>query len=117
MLEENGQDFGVGTGALCLLVGIMSPIFFNAFTYGQGQAEFFIVLAGIGACLLYGEAYLTLPAGVSFAVGFLMTSFVHMNWWLVGVGVAAAVVSLAKNAAAEAKFGPGEDMTLDPWLS
>jgi len=100
MYGDTDEDFGDGTGAAVslLIIGLLVPVFFNALTQGQDADVFLLVLAGFAVCILYGEINLTLPSGVAFGIGMLPTSFAAQDWWLVGLGVAAVTINLAKYA-------------------
>jgi hypothetical protein len=100
MSGDTDEDFGDGTsaGVLSLIFGLLVPVLFNALTQGQNTGAFLLVLAGFAACILYGEVNLALPSGVAFGIGMLPTSFMAQDWWLVGLGVAAAATNLAKYA-------------------
>ncbi len=83
---------------LSFVVGLLVPIFFNSFVHGQGFVVYFLVLVAVGGALLYGESFLAMTDGVALGVGVVMTSFVALNWWLVGLGAAAAALALARYA-------------------
>jgi len=84
-----------------LVIGLLVQVFFNAMTQGQDAGVFLTVLVGFTACILYGEVNLYFPTGLAFGIGMLPTSFLAQDWWLVGLGVAAATTNLAKYALAD----------------
>lgn len=100
MSGDDDEDVRGGTCAAVsmLIIGLFVQVFFNAMTQGQDAGVFLLVLAGFAAVILYGEVNLSMSSGWAFGIGMLPTSFAAQDWWLVGLGVAAVMVSLAKYA-------------------
>jgi hypothetical protein len=96
---------GIGTGVLSLFVGLPAALLFNSFVQGQDTAVFLLVLVGFGGCILYGEIIVAMPNGVAFGTGLVLAGFLSQSGWAVGLGVAAAAVSLARYALAKPDAG------------
>ena len=78
-------------------VGLLVPVFFRAIA-GHGEIMSFMIVFGVlAACVLYGELSFSLSSGLAFGLGMLLMAFVALNGWLVGLGIAAVAVNLAKN--------------------
>jgi len=105
MSGDDDEVFGDGTAAAVsmLVIGLLVQVFFNVMTQGQDAGFFFLVLAGFAVCILYGEANLSFPSGLAFGIGMLPTSCLAQDWWLVGLGVAAATTNLARYALADSQ--------------
>jgi hypothetical protein len=81
-----------------LIIGLFVQVLFNSMTQGQEAGVFFLAFVGFTACILCSEVYLSFPSGLAFGIGILPTSFFAQDWWMVGLGVAAATASLTKYA-------------------
>ena len=97
---------GIGAGVLSLFLGFPVAVLFNAFVQGQDLVVLLLALVGFGGCIVYGEISVAMPSGVAFGIGLLMTGFVAMNVWPIGLGLLAVVIGLARYAVA--KPGPAE---------
>jgi hypothetical protein len=95
---EEQMEGGLGAAFLSFVVGLLVPIFFNSFVWGQDAVVFFLVLVALGGVLFYGVSVLNMPNGVSLGVGVVMASAAAMSWWLAGLGTAAAALALARYA-------------------
>lgn len=95
---EEWSEGGLGAAFLSFIVGLLIPIFFNSFVWGQGAVVFFLVLVALGGVLLYGASMLSMPSGVSLGVGVVMASTAAMSWWLAGLGTGTAALALARYA-------------------
>jgi hypothetical protein len=98
--EETGEqtEGGLGAAILSFIAGLLVPLFFSSFVWGQGTVVFFLVLMALGGVLLYGTSMLNMTSGVSLGVGVVMASTAAMSWWLAGLGTAVAATSLARYA-------------------
>jgi ribose/xylose/arabinose/galactoside ABC-type transport system permease subunit len=117
MSGDTDEDLGDATGVavLSLIFGLLVQVFFNALTQGQDAGVFLLVLVGFTACILYGEVNLSFPSGLTFGIGMLPTSFFAQDWWLVGLGVAAAATNLAKYALTDSDdIGPRLESSIHP---
>jgi membrane-associated phospholipid phosphatase len=89
---------GIGTGVLSLFVGLPVALLFNAFVQGQDAVVLLLALVGFGGCVLYGEVNVSMPNGVAFGIGMLLTALMSQDGWPIGLGIIAVVVSLARYA-------------------
>ena len=113
--EPDEQDEGgVGTAVLALIVGLLVPIFFNSFVWGQDTVVFVLVLVAFAGALFYGSSMLNMTGGVSLGVGVVMASTAAMSWWLAGVGTAVAALALARYAYADQALTQREAEGLEP---
>jgi hypothetical protein len=92
--ESQGIEIVAGT---YLLFGLIVPPFFNTLTQAQEISIFLVVFSAFAACILYGELALSLPSGVAFGFGMILTSYAAQNWWLIGLAISAVATNLAKN--------------------
>jgi membrane protein implicated in regulation of membrane protease activity len=83
---------------LSFVAGVLLPFIFNALTQQQGVVLLVVVLAIFAACILYGEVYLSLPSGVAFGFGMLLTSFAAQNLWLAALATAAVTINLVRHS-------------------
>jgi len=100
----SADDVGEGTGGamVALVLGLLVPVLFNSVTEEQDVVFSVVALAAFGACILYGETFISLPSGVAFGFGMLLTSFAARNPWLLGLAATAVVVNLVKYAREDA---------------
>jgi hypothetical protein len=113
-LPETGD--GVGAGVLSLFLGFPVAALFNTFVQGQDLIVLLLVLIGFGGCIVYGEVNVAMPNGLAFGIGLLMTGFVALNVWPIGLGILAASISLVKYAFAKPGVSeePEEEDPLHP---
>lgn len=98
MSEESEEDEGAGIVTLAyFFTGLSVPVFFRAMAGDAEIGSFIIVFGVLAACVLYGELSVSLSSGLAFGLGMLLMAFAALNGWLVGLGIAAAAVNLAKN--------------------
>ena len=97
-----------------MIVGLLVPIFFNSFVWGQDTVVFVLVLEAFAGALFYGSSMLNMTGGVSLGVGVVMASTAAMSWWLAGVGTAVAALALARYAYADQALTQREAEGLEP---
>jgi hypothetical protein len=118
--EQDEDESGIGAAVLAFFLGILAPIFATSLSFGQDPFATLIIVGGFAAVILYSEVQLSLSTGVSFGIGLTMTSFAAADWLMVGVSVAAVVLSLARHGLGDALNGPfnvdgsASDPTLSP---
>jgi hypothetical protein len=100
---------GIGSGVLSLFLGFPVAALFNTFVQGQDPIVFLLTLVGFGGCIAYGEVKVAMPNGVAFGIGLLMTGFVALEVWPIGLGILAAGISLVKYALRPDLSEPEED--------
>ena len=111
--DEQGEG-GIGTAVLALIVGLLVPLFFNSFVWGQDTVVFVLVLVAFAGALFYGSSMLNMTGGVALGVGVVMASTAAMSWWLAGVGTAVAALALARYAYADQVLTQRETEGLEP---
>jgi len=92
---------GIIAGVALLFFGFPVAVLFNSFVRGQDPIVLLLVLVVFGVCIAYGEVNMTLPSGIAFGVGLLMTGFLALSVWPIGLGMMAAAVGLVKYALAQ----------------
>jgi hypothetical protein len=111
-VPETGD--GIGAGVLSLFLGFPVAALFNTFVQGQDLIVLLLVLVGFGGCIVYGEVNVAMPNGLAFGIGLLMTGFVALNIWPIGLGMLAASISLVKYAFAKPGVSEPEEGLLHP---
>jgi len=105
---------GIVAGVVFLFLGFPVAVLFNSFVQGQDPIVLLLVLVAFGACVGYGEANMTMPSGVAFGIGLLMTGFAALSVWPIGLGTMAVVISLVKYALAPPDEIEAEDVPPQP---
>jgi hypothetical protein len=95
--EPEEEEGGIGSGVLAFFLGLLVPMFAAMLSLGQDDIATLIIVGGFASIILYSEAQLSLSSGVAFGIGLTMTSFAATDWLMVGVSVAAVMVSLARH--------------------
>jgi hypothetical protein len=77
MSGETDRDFWVGSvsAVLIFIIAPLALILFNAMTQGQDAVITLLTLVAFTACILYGEANLSLPSGLAFGIGICLPPF------------------------------------------
>ena len=99
---------------MSLFLGFPAAVLFNTFVQGQDLVVLLLVLVGFGGCIVYGEVNVTMPNGLAFGIGLLMTGFVAFNVWPIGLGMLAASISLVRYAFARPVAPEAEEVPLCP---
>jgi hypothetical protein len=102
LVQEGDGSLGyeVGAGGLSLLSGLFAPIAFNALTLSGDLGVFLTVFGIFAASILYWEHGTSIPSGVSFGFGMLVSSFAGRNWLLLALAVSGMTTNLATNGLA-----------------
>jgi len=111
-VPETGD--GIGAGVLSLFLGFPVAMLFNAFVQGQDLVVLLFALVGFGGCIIYGEVSVAMSNGVAFGIGLLMTGFVGLNVWPIGLGMLAAGISLLRYALAKPDASETEEGSAMP---